>query len=182
MLRDRRFLTGLGAGLMIGAMLLQLMTAFGSGPAETVDDALRREETPADPDRLAEEARRLGLVLHDASKTWLTREEADAMVREAVDRAREEAPAAGGRTGGVEAVGPDELPHYYLVEIRAGMTSDEVGSMLHAAGLVDDLDEWRREMDARGLTIRIRAGTYAFAYKPDLAELIDAVTLKTGGR
>jgi len=185
-LRDGRFLTGLGAGLMIGAMLVELLTAAAGAPGGApAADAPFSAEAPPDPDRLAEEARRLGLVLHDAAKTWYSQEDVDALLEEAGRNGAAGSGAAGGPPdagGAVEAVGPGELPHFYLIEIRTGMTSDEVGRMLLAAGLVDDLDAWRREMAARGLEVRIRAGTYTFAYKPDLAALIDAITLQSGGR
>lgn len=186
MFRDKRLMTGLGAGLMLGAMLLQLMVLATSG-TDAEDPFSVPGETP-DEEQLRLEAEQLGFLLQDASEQWYTRAEVDKMIREALEE-REAAPAA---TAGKPASGEADsgatagtvsdngaLPHYYLIEIRAGMASDEVGEMLHAAGLVDDLDAYREKMARLGLTVKIRAGTYTFAYKPELEALIDAITLPT---
>lgn len=211
MLRDKRFLTGLGAGLILGAMLLQLMTLATAGPREEsgLPDAAEAEAFP-------EDERRVGEALADTAPDAAggggpaAGEDADesggahadgegeAAAGSAPGAARDPAAASGGDgdereaapeaaddgPGGspVAAVGSDAAPHYYLIHIRAGMISDEVGEMLHAAGLVDDLDEYRTEMARRGLTVKIRAGTYTFAYKPDLSALIDAITLDAENR
>lgn len=180
MLKDKRFLTGLGAGLMIGAMLLQLMNL---AMAPGTDDPPGLAPL-LDADRLEAEARRQGLVLLDADETWYSRAEVDEMLAEARSGGGAAFAGRGDEAGTApgEAVQSGALTHFYLIDIRAGMSSDEVGEMLHAAGLVDDLDAFREQMALRGLTVKIRAGTYTFAYKPELEALIDAITLDSGGR
>jgi hypothetical protein len=185
-LRDKRFLTGLGAGLMIGAILLQLMNAAAGLGSPGDRNAAGLFNLP-DRAQLEEDASLLGLVLHDAKETWYTQEEVDALLREA--RSGTEAEESGtsaerqpsvGSASDITSVQSDVMPHFFLIDIRSGMSSDEVGRMLQAAGLVDDLDAYRQEMEARGLDVKIRAGTYTFAFKPEISDLIDAITLKSG--
>jgi len=185
-LRDKRFLIGLGAGLMIGAMLLQLMNEAAEFGSPGNRNAAGLFNLP-DRARLEEDASLLGLVLHDAKETWYTQAEVDALLREARSEpeAEDNETSAGWLPSGQSAfdittVESDVMPRFFLIDIRAGMSGDEVGRMLQAAGLVDDLDAYRQEMEARGLDVKIRAGTYTFAYKPDLSDLIDAITLKSG--
>lgn len=185
MFKDKRLLTGLGAGLMLGAMLLQLMLFATTGPGS---DGVLPGSRELDADQLRQEAEQLGFVVHDAGEQWYSRAEVDNLIQEALAEAAgsgaqgetAQQPSAGEAEpdgADVAVIDNEALAHFYLVEIRAGMASDEVGDMLHAAGLVDDPAAYREAMAQRGLTVKIRAGTYTFAYKPELETLIDAITL-----
>lgn len=181
MFRDKRLMTGLGAGLMLGAMLLQLMLLATS---EGTDDPLSGAGNLPDEDQLRREAEQLGYLLHEASERWYTQAEVDNLIQAALadEETMQREPAADADEGATEETGAEagSLPHFYMIEIRHGMASDEVGDMLQAVGLLDDPAAYREEMARLGLTVKIRAGTYTFAYKPDLETLIDAITLPSG--
>ena len=189
MFRDRRFLTGLGTGMIAGAIMLQLMIAAPGSGGFASDDGAGPPE-PMTEEQLLEAAGRLGYRLYGADDARMVEGETGPSGETDAEgetgqtgRKGAEADASAAQPGTDPAVQPGsdlaaETDAPYRVEIPEGLTSDEIGELLLAAGLLDDLEAYRNEMARRGLTVKIRNGIYTFDNKPELAALIDRITIQ----
>jgi len=171
-IKDKRFLTGLGAGLIIGAVLLQLMNFAEAG------------RTPA-----------------PLSDKLYSQEEADVLVRQELDQAAQHeadannpiADVPGEQEPADEQAAGDEEPsdsqpvdeidaeidadeQSYEITIRYRMTSEDAAEAALEAGLIDDKDVLLQELIRRNLTYRLQIGTFTFTSRPTVAELVDVLT------
>jgi predicted TIM-barrel fold metal-dependent hydrolase len=168
-IKDKRFLTGLGTGLIAGAILLQVMN-FASAQSNQL----------VSPDKL------------------YSQEEADELIRAAVVEANdpvtkvaeEEQQAAEQSPAQVQIV--DEIPlsnseepegqennetvSAYSLTVYYKMTSEEVAEAAKEALLIEDTELMLKELIDRKLTGRIQVGQYTFTEKPEISELIGIIT------
>lgn len=173
MLKDKRYLFGFGTGLIIAAVLLELMRFAEAGTNTSLlppDQSTQQVYSVGDLQPIAEQ---LGYVVHDKTITLYTQQQLDELL-EAAQRGDET--AADGNSGG----GPhgDEQPAAdgYSIYIKPGLSSAQVSELLAEAGLVADAESFTEELHTRGLSYKIRAGLYDFEEAPDLEALIKAIT------
>ena len=171
MIKQRRFTTGLGTGVIIGAILLQLMNIAAAGTEQ-----LTQSESEADAgtgtgmvtsaveneQQLSEAADRLGYHIYKKSVQRYTQEQLDEQVRIAVEQIEQAVPEAAGLS----------------VTITSGMTAEQVAEALLDAKLIDDVSVFLKELARRQLTYRIEPGVFEFESVPVLSELITRITLR----
>ncbi len=175
MTKDKRFLTGLGTGLIIGAILLQLMNFAGAGRESVVPtDKLYSQEE-------ADELVRKALV--QAAEQTLAEEEAKAESSEADEDALsaaeiEDDSIQADLESSEDSDDEVEATATYEVTIRYRMTSEDAADAAIEAGLLDDKDAFLQELIRRNLTYRLQIGTFTFNTKPTIPELVQTLTSK----
>jgi hypothetical protein len=195
-LKDTRLLIGLGIGLIIGALLLELMNVAITGVSQDAlsnkinDSALTQEYTIK---QLKDIADSLDYNIIEKSVVYYTQGEMD----EAIVKARKSAiaePAADTKQPAVtepvvkqpvvkepQVEGTAEKvvngkTSSYLIRIDTGMVTADVTELLMTVGLISDVDSFEKELNRRKLNESIQVGTFEFANKPSLTELINKIT------
>jgi hypothetical protein len=168
-LKDNRLLAGLGIGLILGAILLQLMNLAVSGVGQnalTGDSAISEKEYTLE--ELRDIADQLDHYIIEKSAVVYTQKELDDAVLQAVEEASvSETP---------EEKPVDSKVTSYRFTIKAGMVTDEVTDLLMDIGLINDAESFKKELSDRNLNNRIQVGTFEFNEKPSLTELINKIT------
>lgn len=168
-----RFFMGLGIGLICGAILLQLMIAARDlGDMTQVRDAEPTSWSEAELGTVTEDqwlsmADRLGYQPISKDVKVYKQEQLDEAVRTAREQERqaiaEKEPVAGGEGG-------------YSISIMRGMTSDDVADLLLSLGLIESKGSFTGLLDERNLHSSIQVGNFTFEGKPDLEEIVAAIT------
>lgn len=192
MLKDTRLLIGLGIGLIIGALLLQLMNVAVNGVNQNSllnnNDVLASEHTI---EQLAAIAEALDYRIIEKSVKYYTQEEMDKSIDEAkktmsseqttdnnkpivkepvVEQPVVEAPKA------EPIVVKEVVKETYRIQIQSGMVTSDVTSLLLSSGLISDVASFEKELARRNLNKSIQIGTFEFDKKPSLTELINKIT------
>lgn len=171
MWKDKRFLIGLGTGLIVGSILLQLMNI-----AETDNQTLlfpdQEEETKQEitMEQWTAAADRLGYEYYPRTEKRYTQEEVDALIEEAVNTAKDSfalQPEEGMEVSNSE----------YEVMITEGMPSNAVAEALLEAGLIDDLNAFKQQLRSGKLERKILSGRFTFPQKPSMEEIIETITI-----
>ncbi|MBD2845258.1 hypothetical protein IDH44_08650 [Paenibacillus sp. IB182496] len=160
--KRRLFLAGLGAGLIVGALLLQLMWAGQAQQAQM-----------SRLDELSEERRYSQEELDQILEREEARLRAELSSDSGVDPAAGRDQAAGGAAADTDP--HDETPPLVrIVTIRSGMTLEEVAVMLEDYGLIEDRYSFVSAMKAR--SNQIRSGKFYFEGRPDAADIEQTIT------
>ena len=186
MRKHRSWWIGFGAGIVVGATLLQ-MILFSQEQAVMV-----AEEEPLSVEQIQAEAERAGLLV-------LSRQQLEERLDEAVARAEqgsagqndgsalqppsETSPVAG--TGMVdESPSPspeesgEEVPddETYKLYVKYGMSLTEVGEELRKLGLIEDVKDFIEH--ARPIAKKMKVGTAVFQGKPTYDEIVEELLRK----
>lgn len=163
-MQKSKFFMGLGAGLVIGALLLQLMTGAGIGqnrqPLLPADPEGDEEEQRLDlwdeptEQQLRDAAERLSYQLFPADQTVYTQTEVDELL--------------------AQQAGEHDVE--YAFYIRRNMNLTEVAEMLALFELVEDEQAFIEKVKQSRSSTRIQVGTYTFQGKPTEEQLIEAIT------
>ncbi|MCI3918995.1 hypothetical protein MO973_01970 [Paenibacillus sp. TRM 82003] len=162
----KTYLYGLGTGLIVGAVMLQLAT-IGESTART---PIPEAEYNLTEQELTAAAKRFGYVLKQADVVWYSEEEVAAKIAEAERRVRAETPPPG------EAPNGSAAQKVYAFTIAPGTELRTVADLLYELGLVSDYNEFLQEMDERQLTGKVQAKHYRFDEIPTLDALIEKLT------
>lgn len=185
MIRNRSFMLGLGAGLIAGALLLQLML-LGQG---SFNKAQTREE-------VERAAALLDLKVVGEHEELMTKEEwkaqeqlgseldPDGDVPSVADPDSPESPVSPSSpstedendgTGSVESGLMEDLANqgsYIEYKISGGTTLSGVADGLLRAGVISDKAEFLKQANAQKINYTVRAGTYQFLAGEDYASII----------
>lgn len=164
MLRDRRSLFGLGAGIIIGAILLQL--TYAVFPKE---DGQAEEEPTAEQLQILADG--LGYAVYPKSEKRYTEPEVEERIAKAL-RDEESKRQAAEVWSGETSTGYEVS----LVVIEPGMNPQEVAEALVLAGLIEDGGAFVEELRKRRLAGRIQIGSFTFVGKPEMSEIIKTIT------
>ncbi|OXS59703.1 hypothetical protein B1A99_09155 [Cohnella sp. CIP 111063] len=188
MRKHRSWLMGFGIGLIVGAIMLQMITF-----AEKQNAPLPQEQMT--PEELSDEAKKAGLLL-------LTQEQLDARVQEAVaaseqegqgessgeegdsgqpdasgeEQTASEAPSATPNSESEEAPPAAEATEQVSLYISYGMSLTEVGQELLKLGVIDDVKVFIEE--TRPVATKMKVGTAVFKGKPTYQEIMDELVRK----
>jgi hypothetical protein len=192
--KDTRLLIGLGIGLILGALLLELMNVAVNGVSQDpiVNDANNDIlTTPYTFDQLSTIADKLGFNIIEKSVVYYTQADMDKAIEDAkksdtpqsaasiekplVDELVEEQSddKEDENKGTLEEVVDKET---YSIEIQSGMVTSGVSSMLLSVGLISDVESFEKELSRRNLNKSIQVGIFRFDKKPSLTELINKIT------
>lgn len=172
MLKDNRLLIGLGIGLIIGAILLELMNVAvtGVGQDAPLNDRIL-DEKKYTLEELKDIADSLEYNIIGKSVVFYTQDEMDdvilkgkaSTVKEQIVEAPAEKPVTGDKS-------------VYRINIQTGMVTEDVTQVLITAGLISDADSFKKELSRRELNNNIQVGEFEFTQKPSLTELINIIT------
>ena len=166
MLKDNRLLIGLGIGLIIGAVLLELMNVAMMGvPQETPSNEILIDENIYTVEQLENIADALDYKIIEKSLVYFTQADMD----EAILKAQQSVVTAPTQES-VQSESP------YSITITYGMGTENVVKLILEAGIIEDEDIFMEEMRRRKLNNIIQVGTFEFDEKPSLTELIDRIT------
>ncbi|MDU5142102.1 MAG: hypothetical protein E6230_07960 [Paenibacillus dendritiformis] len=197
MFKDRRFLIGLGAGIICGSVLLQL-TLIGERAAEPLSEPeLRRQAERAGYELIPRGAMANG-----------TGEGGGAMAEgreEGGGAAQPQAPASGGTPrqekgaekqasgGSGPAAKPDssaakkqspppaEAEQEATVKVAYGSGSRTIAKQLAEAGIVESAEEFERYVAKQKKQGKLRTGTFRFPVPSTLEEALRILTSKPNG-
>ncbi|MBC8080501.1 MAG: hypothetical protein H7X86_09160 [Gorillibacterium sp.] len=162
MLKSRKYLGGLGSGLIIGAILVQLAHIGVQTDQQSITTPIPKSIENAESltfKQLQKEAIRLDSVL-------LTKEQYKNLL----------AVKAGPSTSATASTQPDGRPNLIYIYIYQGMNSDSVEEYLYLAGIINDRVAFRDKIRSKGLTDKLKANLYSFTSGMDLDKVIDKLT------
>ncbi len=158
MLKNKSLLTGIGLGMILGAVLLQLTYSVPSpgekplqGDAATVAEKVYSQQ---EVDALLRQDR------EEQRQAW----EKEAKQQDNLQNA---VPASGG-TEGASSAG--------LIVIVPGEGSQSVAEKLLEAGLIDDKRQFEDRLGELKLSRTIQPGEFTFEDRPDIDEIISRIT------
>lgn len=175
----RPYLYGLGTGLIVGSIVLQL---GGIGQTAAERDASGQpnggaSETLADMpvEQLRTAAELNGYKLYDAAEVWFSEEEALAMAAEAEERGKLAAEAEAAANGKANPADPQQSRIVYAFTVGSGTDLITVARLVYELGLVDDYNAFLQAMEERKLSGRIQAKHHRFDAVPTMDDLIEAL-------
>ncbi|XEC97138.1 hypothetical protein AB6A23_11645 [Paenibacillus tarimensis] len=148
MFRNRSFVVGLGFGIILGALLLQLAI---EGEKQSGKSVLFEEQPALDAN--------------------YTQEEVDRLLAEAREQALAEAAVS---TPDTQGGGEDEKPLVRIVKIPRGTTLEKTAEMLQDYGLIEDKLYFVSSMRAN--SGKIRSGTFYFEGRPTEEDVKETIT------
>lgn len=170
MRKNRPFQKGLGTGLIVGALLLQLMiNVQGTGVKQPDISAPQTGISPSPAGELTAElikarAPSLNLQVYDKGVVLYTQEQLDKNVTTAVEAAKKEAATA--------PAGAKQVSVY----ITVGMTADNVADYLFRSGIIADRAVFQQQLAQNQLNDKIRTGLYTFTVGQPVEQIITALT------
>lgn len=161
MFRNRTFLLGVGTGVVVGALLLQMMSVRAGAPGQT---GLTLDEM--DPQKLKEEASKYYQV-YDKSTKMYTQAEVDASIQEKV---KEE-------TNKLAAAKPTEQPKVERVQrtviyVQPNLDATAVGELLVKSGLITDRKAFADELAKQGGNTKLQVGFHIFEGQMDMKQVV----------
>lgn len=169
MLKNRSFLKGMGTGVIVGAMLLQLMLLVQDTkdrvnlPDNTADKPAQAELTA---ELVREKAASLNLQVFDKGIKLYNQAQLEETVNKAVEAAKAEAAAA------LPAPGPKQVTVY----ITPGMTAVQVVDYLYQSGVIVDRLAFQTAISQQQATASIRSGLYTFNLNESIPDVIAKLT------
>jgi hypothetical protein len=164
--KDRTFLYGLGLGLILSVLLLQL-TDMRTGAEEKLlrDDP---NALPAEPAALTEDAvmkwaEENDFQLFPQSESLYTQEQLNTAVEEATEEAQRQ----------ITELQQEKHTRGFI--IPSGATSTQVANLLKEMDLIQDAKVFEDTLDIRGLSTRIKPGYFEFEGSPTLDQIIEEI-------
>ncbi|MEC0373049.1 endolytic transglycosylase MltG [Paenibacillus chibensis] len=201
MIKNRSFMIGLGSGLLVGALLLQLMNVGTA--AQVLSDA------PADKltkEQLQEQAEAMDMELVDAGDKRMTEEEWKQQMVDKSSKAqgsevkspkaadKTDAPKAPDQPAQPESKTEDSTPKTeepaagkspktpkspsIKVKIASGSNLTDVASKLKQSGIISDTAAFVEKGRSKKMSTKIQSGTYEFAPGEDFNSIISKITTK----
>ncbi|WP_248926344.1 endolytic transglycosylase MltG [Paenibacillus hamazuiensis] len=164
MLKNKTLLYGLGSGLVLGAMLVQMMNAVTQaapkGPIAPVTPAIDQ----LDAKQIKEIAAKYYQVFPKEERVY-NQSQADALVQKRVEEEKAKLPASP----------PSQKIYIY---VPSGFNSTQVADMLYQSGVITDRKSFEDEISKQKLTSKIQAGIHVFEGQTDIAQVLSNLTSK----
>lgn len=164
MARNRKFLFGLGIGIVCGALLLQLMLV-GQQAAEPAASGAAGEKTYTQAEVDA-------MLAADRDSAELNEQNGNPSPEP--DAAAEPSPSASPSETPSEPDTASDSIDWRIIRIQGGNGLQAAGDQLKEEGIIADSAAFVKEMKSGGKLVR--AGYFLFAGTPSLAEVTDIVS------
>ncbi|GAC43158.1 hypothetical protein [Paenibacillus popilliae] len=185
MFKDRRLLIGLGAGMICGSLLLQLML-FGERAAEPLTEPeLRRQAERAGYDLIPRGA------MANGTEEGGSATQPQAPASNGTPRQQEgvEKKAAGGSDSAAEPGSsaekkqdpPSEVEQEAKIKVAYGSGSRDIAKQLAEAGIVESAEEFERYVANQKKQGKLRTGTFRFPVPSTKEEALRILTSKPNG-
>lgn len=168
MLKNKSLLYGLGTGMILGAILLQLMNAVvPSGSAASKQPATGQAPEEMDRVRLKEVASTYFNV-YDKSQKLYDQPQVDAMIAQKLKEEKDKQAATQ-----PQSAAPDKETYIY---VSKGMTAAQVADLLQQSGVITDRTAFVDTMKQKQLNDKIISGLHVFKGPLELTEVIANLT------
>lgn len=186
MFKDRRFLIGLGAGMIIGSLLLQL-TLIGERAAEPLSEPeLRREAERAGYELIPRGAMANGTA--EGGRVAQPRTPASSGAPRQEKGGEKE--AAGGSDSAANPASsaakkqdspPAEVKQEAKIKVAYGSGSRDIAKQLADAGIVESAESFERYIAKQKKQGKLRTGTFLFPVPSTMEEALRILTSKPNG-
>ncbi|MWC26538.1 hypothetical protein [Paenibacillus sp. MMS18-CY102] len=204
MIKDKRFLAGLGAGIIVGGLLLQVMIVGEGGSGVKDDERLYTEQevqqlveqaksgkdaTEASSDKQAQEDTGAAgdqvsagdkdeKPVEQATPTTPTKKPASPSTEEPTDSTAPTAPEQPkqGTANAVTKPNVQETAKPVIIRIKPGMNLTQTAKILTDNGIITSQSKFIAKM--RNDKKLVRAGYFSFIGTPTLQETVDILTSK----
>lgn len=161
MLRNRSYILGIGTGIIVGALLLQMMSVRASAPGKS---GLALDEM--DPQKLKEEAAKYYQVFDLGTKMY-TQAELDASVQK---KGKEEVDK-------LAAAKPQEQPKVdtiirTVIYVQPSLDATAVSELLVKSGLISDRKAFATELEKQGGNTKLQVGFHVFEGPMDMQKVV----------
>lgn len=164
MFKSRSFVYGIGTGIIVGALLLQIMSVRSSAPGQT---GIAPDEM--DPQKLKDEASKYYQVFDKNTKVY-TQTELDASVQKKV---KEE-------TDKLVAAKPPEQPKAntpegtskIIIYVQPNLDATAVSELLVKSGIITDRIAFVTELEKQGGNTKIQIGFHVFEGVTDIQKVV----------
>lgn len=162
MLKNRSYILGIGTGIIVGALLLQMMSVRASAPGKS---GLALDEM--DPQKLKEEATKYYQVFDLGTKMY-TQAEVDASVQKKV---KEE-------TDKLAAAKPQDRPNKVetvvrtVIYVQPSLDATAVSELLVKSGLISDRKAFAAELEKQGGNTKLQVGFHVFEGQMDMQKVV----------
>ncbi|RTE01805.1 hypothetical protein [Paenibacillus whitsoniae] len=166
MFKNRLFVSGLGIGVIVGAILLEIMLVRPSAaPNTNPSGTISLEEM--DPQKLKQEASKYFQV-YDLNVKMFTQAELDAAVQKKVKEEGDKA-AAAPKTEQQTAKAP---PQKIVIYVQPNLDATAVADLLVQSGVIADRNAFAAELAKQGGNYKIQVGFHAFEGVQDMAGIV----------
>ncbi|KPV60649.1 hypothetical protein QJ48_03695 [Paenibacillus sp. A3] len=167
MLKNKSLLYGLGIGLILGAILLQLMNAVApSSSAASKQPAAGQAPEEMDRVRLKEVASTYFNV-YDKSQKLYDQPQVDALIAQKLKEERDKQAAQ------PQSAAPDKETYIY---VSKGMTAAQVADLLQQSGVIADRNAFVDTMKQKQMNDKIISGLHVFKGPLELTQVIANLT------
>lgn len=156
MLKNRALLTGIGVGIIVGAVLLQVMLERPSAPSPS---GIALEEM--DPQKLKEEALKYYNVYEKSVKMY-TQAELDAAVQKKVKEEADKQAAAKPQETPKATAPAATSPSKIVIYVQPNLDATAVAELLLKSGVITDRAAFVTELDKSGGNTKIQVGFHVF--------------------
>ncbi|MEO3945074.1 hypothetical protein [Gorillibacterium sp. CAU 1737] len=158
MARNRRFLFGLGTGIMIGAILVQL-SHIGEAASPSLQPSASPSSAPAPVVWTEEE---LTKAAEEKGKVVISKDDFEKWKQTPTPAPATSTPAL--------------VPTKRFLYVYSGMNSTAVVEYLYQAGVVQDRYVFQEKLRKQGLTKKLVAGLYSFELNSDIDQVVAELT------
>ncbi|WP_211745918.1 hypothetical protein [Paenibacillus sp. Marseille-Q4541] len=188
MIKNRSFLMGLGIGIIVGTLILQLALIGQGAVSSGGDKALSRSELEA-------QAETLNLKVYDANQEVMTEEEWTSLKMEPDGSQKEgsktdevsaspkkpatpknEEPVEPKQPTTKKTSKPDEADTVVRYRVIPGATLNDVADHLTSLHVIQDRDAFTKEANRQKVNTKIQTGTYEFVQNESVSSVIQKIT------
>ncbi|MFC0214367.1 hypothetical protein ACFFK0_18200 [Paenibacillus chartarius] len=168
MFKNRTLIMGIGIGLIVGALLLQIMiVAKEPGSASAAPGTTEMPQADEMSQQQVKELASRYFNVYDKNEKMYTQAELDAKVQEAL-KAQPQAPAPQ----------PAAVEKKVSVYISSGLIATQVAELLYRSGVVADRFAFEKMLTDQKITDKIQSGYHEFVGNPDPQAVIGVLTSK----
>ncbi|MBP1961080.1 endolytic transglycosylase MltG [Paenibacillus aceris] len=161
MLKNRSYVLGIGTGIIVGALLLQIMLVRASAPGQS-----RLALDEMDPKKLKEEAAKYYQVF-DINTKMYTQAELDTTVQKKVQEETDKLAAAKSQEPTkVETV------HRTVIYVQPNLDATAVAELLVKSGLITDRKAFASELVKQGGNTKLQVGFHVFEGQMDMEKVV----------
>ncbi len=185
MFKNKLFLTGLGIGLIVGAILLEIMT-YANNPlpeqGNVVEETMEEAELVEAVEKLGYRVIKTDLTSTPAPQANMDKETpvptlAPTPTSETtLSPSLSPSPSASPTATVVPTPATSSPSKGVTVTIPRGSGSGAVGDLLFRSKVISDVDEFKKLVESRKLTNKIQPGTFSFTGTETLDEVIRVIT------
>jgi gas vesicle protein len=162
--KNRALVTGIGVGIIVGAILLQVMLIRPSSPSKS---GISLEEM--DPQKLKEEASKYYLVLEKNVKMY-TQTELDSAVQKKLKEETDKLAAS--KPQDQSKASPPTVSSKIVIYVQQNLDASTVADLLFRSGVISDRKAFITELDKQGGNTKIQVGYHEFEGIMDMASIV----------